>query len=163
MVFIWTAYENFGQHCMTFFGLQVAMFLIALQNSLQAYNADIAYPFCDWMGGGVDNRIRNTKRGVVLYMLLLTSVSLSYFYLCAEGLVMHRTNPTLLMEVVGNVTVGMILDKAWLFLNMFVPLVIAYNRSKHDYPLDITFGQNVRYYRANEDEETTPLQSNETR
>ena len=156
LLFIFTAYERFELHCLTFVGLQIALYFIALQNSLQMYTADIGYPFLDWMGGGAENRVRNTKRAAIIYMAVLTFVNFGYLGLCGEGIVQGRTNPILLTKI-GTTSIGAVLDKGWLFLNAFVALLIAYSRSKHDYPLRIVVGQDVKYYQRVKDEETVPL------
>lgn len=87
------ALKNFELHCLTFVDLQIGLYLIALQNTLQMYYADIGYPFLDWMDGGAENRVRNTKRASIIYMAVLTFVNFGYLGLCGEGIAKGSHQP----------------------------------------------------------------------
>lgn len=142
MIFVCKADEDTKNHTLGFLGLQVAMFLIAVQNTLGVYSCESGYPFCDFLGGGEEKRVKNTRRVAAVYLVMVVVIDFVYFFNIANKIKTGEWSTLWLSEVAFGINFAEMVDKLWLVSNMVVPLFIALHRSKNDSPLQFTIKQN---------------------
>jgi hypothetical protein len=132
MIFICIAYEQVSYHTAGFLGLQIALILVAVQNTLFIIDADIAY---EWIGG-----IKNTRIAAISYLIATLCVS-SVKVTATVYVVTHGEGAawTLVPSPIPGKVMGQFVDMFWMFLNAVMPLIISYIRSKSEFPLEITF------------------------
>ena len=80
MIFVILAYENVRGHTAGFVGLQLSLILVAWQNTLKIWDSNIGYSYFDFLGGGEAKRVRNTKRGALVYIITQSIVSFAKLY-----------------------------------------------------------------------------------
>ena len=149
MIFVCIAYENVKQHTAGFLGLQVALMLVAIQNTLYVWDSNECLNFL--------GTIRNTRIAGIAYLigdLAISSVKITAtIYVVKEG---KGAAWTLEPSFVPGQCVGELVDKVWMIFNAVIPLIISYNRAKSEYPLDIAITSQEPAYVATT-EEAVPL------
>jgi len=138
MIFVNLAYEDVEGHTVGFLGLQIALILVAIQNTGYIYDAEISY---DAVGG-----IKNTRRFALAYIigdLVICSFKImATIYVVQNGV---GAPWTLKPSPIPGKCVGQIVDLAWMFFNAIIPLLLSYFRSKNELPLEIKITQDVIY------------------
>lgn len=139
MIFVCIAYENVQQHTAGFLGLQIALMLVALQNTLFIWDANIKY---EQLGSD----IKNTRRAAVAYLigdLLICSFKIrATIFVVMNG---YGAPWTMAPTFIPGKCVGQIVDLVWMVFNAFIPLLIANFRSMNEVPLTFTISQNAVY------------------
>eukprot|EP00565_Helicotheca_tamesis_P004256 CAMPEP_0185741212 /NCGR_PEP_ID=MMETSP1171-20130828/38839_1 /TAXON_ID=374046 /ORGANISM="Helicotheca tamensis, Strain CCMP826" /LENGTH=200 /DNA_ID=CAMNT_0028413167 /DNA_START=650 /DNA_END=1252 /DNA_ORIENTATION=- len=130
MIFVVIAYLDVQGHTAGFLGLQIALVLVAIQNTLYVYDSNE----CVKLFG----TIRNTRIAGLTYVigdLAISAVKVTAtIYVVRNG----RGAPwTLAPSFIPGQCVGQLVDKVWMIFNAVLPLIISYNRAKSEYPLDI--------------------------
>jgi len=130
MIFVCIAYEKVKQHTAGFLGLQIALILVAVQNSLFLIDTEVSYEF---LGG-----IQKTRKAIKAYLICLLAISLvkvtATIYVVGNGV---GAPWTLKDTGIGEMKVGQLVDKIWMLFNAVAPLIISYFRSKNEIPLVI--------------------------
>lgn len=139
MIFVCIAYENVQQHTAGFLGLQVALILIAIENTLYVIASEKSYRF---VGGGPER----TKKLAMLYLfclLIISSIKVSATtYLVVTGTGAEWTRkPTAIKGVVP----GLLVDWIWMLFNAVLPVMISIIRQREEPSMTCLF-----YYEANE-------------
>jgi len=130
MIFIIIAYENPKGHTAGFLGLQIAMVLLAIENTLFTIFTKRAY--------GYLKSVRVTKIVALIYLTCLCVID--FFKINATiHIVMHGVAPpwTLDQSNIGNLKVGQVVDYIWMVFNAVLPFFIALIRSRTDEPIKI--------------------------
>ena len=130
MIFVCIAYEAVQQHTAGFLCLQVALILVATQNTLYIICSGQGY---DFLGG-----TKNTARVAMTYLVLLLIIS-SFKITATIYVVGHAVGApwTLKASGIGDLVVGRVVDLIWMVFNAGIPLLVAYIRSKNEAPLEI--------------------------
>jgi hypothetical protein len=140
MIFVCIAYENVKQHTTGFLGLQIALILVALQNSLFIWDAEIIYQ-------QLGSDIKNTRRAILAYIigdLIISSFKVTatiYVVLNGVGAPWTLARPAILQ----GKCVGQIVDLIWMVFNAIIPLFISHFRAKNEVPIEITITQPAIY------------------
>jgi len=138
MIFVCLAYENVKQHTAGFLGLQIALILVALQNTGFIWDAEIAYPS---LGG-----IKGTRRAALAY--IICDLCICFFKIRATiFVVMNGAGAPWTMKpspMPGRV-MGQFVDIIWMIFNAVIPLVISHFRARNEHPLKIKVTQDFHY------------------
>lgn len=130
MIFVCIAYENPSQHTAGFLGLQVALMLVAIQNTLYVIDSNECLNFC--------GTVKNTRLAGIAYLigdLAISSVKITATIFVVQN---GKGAPwTLEPSIVPGQCTGELVDKIWMIFNAVLPLILSYNRAKSEYPLDI--------------------------
>ena len=132
MIFVCIAYENVQQHTAGFLGLQIALILIATENTLYVIDADISYAF---LGG-----MKRTRQVAITYLVLLliaSSVKVSattFFIVNGYGTAWSRRE-----TAINGVVFGQIVDWVWMLFNAVLPLGISIIRERNEDPITVLF------------------------
>jgi len=139
MIFVCLAYENVKSHTAGFLGLQIALMLVAVQNTLFVWDANIKY---EQLGSD----IKYTRRAALAYLigdLIICSFKITAtIYVVRYG---HGAPWTLAPSFIPGKRVGQVVDIIWMIFNAVIPLFIANFRSKNEVPLTFTVTQNAVY------------------
>jgi hypothetical protein len=138
MIFVVLAYVNVSGHTTGFLGLQVALILVAIQNTGYIYNAEISY---DVVGG-----LKNTRLIALAY--IIGDLIISTFKISATIFVVlnGRGAPwTLKPSPLPGKCIGEMVDIIWMIFNAVIPLIISHFRSKNEFPLVINITQRSIY------------------
>lgn len=131
MIFVCIAYEQVKHHTMGFLGLQVALILIAIQNTLFMIDTNVAYKY---LGG----TIASTRFWSLLYLVGLIIISgfkvTATIYVVQEGV---GAPWTMKESGVPNYKIGELVDRIWMVFNAILPLFISRLRANEDCPLVI--------------------------
>eukprot|EP00527_Entomoneis_sp_CCMP2396_P007723 CAMPEP_0198141592 /NCGR_PEP_ID=MMETSP1443-20131203/4578_1 /TAXON_ID=186043 /ORGANISM="Entomoneis sp., Strain CCMP2396" /LENGTH=221 /DNA_ID=CAMNT_0043804391 /DNA_START=88 /DNA_END=753 /DNA_ORIENTATION=- len=133
MIFVYVAYEDPGKHTAGFLGLQFALVLVAVQNTLYVVMTGHSYRFACF---NLDTA--RTARIAWTYLILnmcITSVKLYGTIF----IVKHGYGPDLYKQpsfIPGKAT-GQIIDAVWMLFNAVIPLIIASVRMNNETPLEI--------------------------
>jgi len=109
-------------HTMGFFGLQLALILVALENVLYVNLMGVEYPF---LGS------RGTRIASWLYFTIVTPLTLFKIYVAATALLGHKIDN---FHVVGKAV-----DLTWMLLIALLPILFAQVGRKTEANLKITF------------------------
>ena len=137
MIFVCLAYEKVEQHTAGFLGLQIALVLIAVKNSLFVYDTNIGY---DFLGG-----IRNTRIAFLAYLTGLIPVS-ALKIAATTYVVIEGTGAGWTKENIGALKVGKLLDLFWMVFNAVIPVFISYVRWHNEDPLIIDITSSAPIY-----------------
>jgi len=156
MIFVCIAYQNVQQHTAGFLGLQIALIMLAVQNTLFIYATKTAYEF---LGG-----LKQTRIAALAYIsctLGISSVKITAtIFIVMNGRGAHWT---LQPSFLPGMCVGEVVDLIWMIFNAVLPVIISYCRLKSDYPLVISIGMKEPKYISHEEgtelSETQPLRT----
>lgn len=95
-------------HTMGFFGLQLALILVALENVLFINWTGVEYPYLGTAG---------TRIASWLYFIIVTPLTFFKIYVAFTALIGHKINHFML--------VGRVVDFMWMILIALMPLVFA--------------------------------------
>jgi len=109
-------------HTMGFFGLQLALILVALENVLFINLTGVEYP---WLGA------KGTKIASWLYLIVVAPLTLFKIYVATMAL--------LGMKIDSFETIGRIVDNVWMLLVALMPIFFAQIGRKTEAHLKITF------------------------
>jgi len=140
MIFVCIAYEKVKQHTAGFLGLQIALILVAVQNSLFIWESGITYE-------QIGPDVKHTRRAILAY--LIGDLIISSFKICATiYVVIHGVGaPWTLAKpaILNGKCVGQVVDLIWMFFNAIIPLCISYFRSKNEVPIVFNITQRGVY------------------
>ena len=144
MIFIVAVYDSVSGHTAGFLGLQIALVLVTIQNTLYVLETQVAYSF---LGG-----LYNTRMAAIVYLSLTLTISMvkvvSSFYVVIHS----AAAPWTLVPVVGSIVTGQVVDWIWMVFNAVLPLGISYARAKSEHPLLVTIGIKEQKYFAEDDD-----------
>jgi len=138
MIFVCKAYENVNLHTAGFLGLQIALILVAVQNTLFVIMTEQSY------------NIKTLVLGIPISFSTATTAFLAKLYLGCL-LVVSAFKISFTMYVVGNgvgapvtlifidalgMPVGKLTDTVWMIFNAVLPLIIAIIRMSNEEPLE---------------------------
>ena len=151
MIFVCIAYENPKQHTAGFLGLQVALILVAVQNTLYVIMTGKSY---------INFSTASTTRIAMTYLFLLLCISAVKVW-ATVYIVINGVGPDLYKEdsfIPGMVT-GQVIDHIWMVFNALIPLFIAIVRMNKELPLEIEFSlpKPTPERSGSEEVETKPL------
>ena len=131
MIFVCLAYENVKQHTAGFLGLQFALVLIAIQNTLYIINADISYHF---LGG-----LKRTRQVVITYLFLLLIIGsckiAATVFVVTNGYGADWTRRETALGVVS----GQVVDWIWMLFFAILPVAISIVRQRSEDPITALF------------------------
>lgn len=131
MIFVCIAYEQVKQHTMGFLGLQIALILVAIQNTLFMIDTNVAYKY---LGGTVTS----TRFWALFYLVVLIIISgfkvTATIYVVQNGV---GAPWTLKPSGINGWYVGRLVDIIWMIVNAILPLFISRLRANEDSPLII--------------------------
>ena len=152
MIFVSIAYEEVQQHTLGFLGLQIALILISVQNTLFIIDTKVSYKY---LGG----TIAQTKFWAILFLVGLLIIS--GFKLAATiFVVMNGVGAKWTLQPSGlfGWFVGEWVDRIWMVFNAIMPLFISRMRAKEDSPLVFEIkNQDEPIYIDESSEESTAL------
>ena len=138
MIFVILAYVNVSGHTAGFLGLQVALILVAIQNTGYVYDAEISY---DAVGG-----VKNTRRLALAYiigdLIICTFKITATIFVVQNG---YGAPWTLEPSPLPGKCMGQMIDMIWMIFNAVIPLVLSHFRSKNEFPLAINITQSSIY------------------
>lgn len=138
MIFVCIAYENVRLHTAGFLGLQVALVLVALQNTGFIWDAGVAY---EALGG-----LKGTR--IVTLSYIIGDIIICFFKLGGTcSIVFTGVTPDFYFwdsPLPGKV-MGQFMDIVWMIFNAAIPVLVSYFRSKRELKLDIVVTQNGGY------------------
>jgi hypothetical protein len=113
MIFVVLAYENVIGYTSGFFGLQIALIMVAIQNSFYVLDSQVAYQF---IGG-----LKNTRIVTIIYIICTLTigavkVSATIYF------VMYSTSAGWTQRPVGSLVTGQLVDYVWMFFNALTSL-----------------------------------------
>lgn len=150
MIFVCIAYEKVQQHTAGFLGLQVALILVAVQNSLFLVDTDVSYEFF----GGI-HKTRKVIKAYIIGLLAISSVKVTAtIYVVGNG---FGAPWTMQDSGIGDMKVGQLVDKIWMLFNAVAPLIISFFRSKNEIPLVIEISTRAPNYIGDSSTEDKPL------
>jgi len=132
MIFVCIAYENVKQHTAGFLGLQVALFLIAIQNSAFLYYTE---------SGFLADSAAATRTANIVYLCGLIPISITKIIATIYVVQNGHGAPWTLKLIAPNFAVGQLVDLIWMIFNAICPLIISFIRSKNEEPLVISISQ----------------------
>lgn len=145
-IFVIIAYEDPQGHTAAFVGLQLALLLVALQNTGFVYITNTSY---HQLGG-----IHNTRKAAIAY--LVGDVIISLFKIVLDlKVVFTGSTFEFTKKSMGLICVGQFIDYIWMFFNALIPWGLSYFRSKNEAPLKIVFSQEEAPYEMEEVNEET--------
>ena len=119
MIFIFIAYEQVKMHTIGFLGLQIALILIAIKETVFVIHTGVAYKF---LGGTV----ARTRTWAILYIVGLLMISISKvvatIYVVHEGV---GAAWTMRPSGVFGWYAGQLLDRIWMLFNAILPLFFS--------------------------------------
>lgn len=133
MIFVIVAYENVGGKTGGFLGLQVALILLAIHNTLFVLEAGISY---DLVGG-----LRNTK--IIAETYLLCNMLIGSIKLFLTGRVVFKATPFPWSHQQSGVpghNIAELVDRVWMVCKALLPLFISFVRARSEKPLLISVG-----------------------
>ena len=144
MIFICLAYEQVQQHTAGFLGLQVALVLIAIQNTLFIIDTNTVYhPF----GLKQTQKLAKIYLGTVFFMGFFKISATIYVVMNGVG-----AKWTLIPTPIPGFKVGRIVDVVWMLVNAILPLLIARFRASQEAQLLITIENEEPTYVDNGEE-----------
>ena len=150
MIFVCLAYEAVQQHTAGFLGFQVALVLVAIQNTIFILDTNIVY---EPLGG-----IKQTRWAAGMYLfcvLFISSIKITAtIYVVRFGV---GAPWTLTPSPIEGFVIGRMVDIVWMFFNAILPLFIAWFRSTQDEYLKIEITSEEPSYIESGTEETTSL------
>lgn len=126
MIFVFIAYDNPQGHTAAFLGLQIALILVALQNTMYVLMTGQSYPT-------INLSAEKTKMVGITYLVLLLGIS-SIKVWASCYIVANGVGPDFYKKesfIPGLVT-GKLVDYVWMLFNAIIPFVIALVRSKNE-------------------------------
>ena len=148
MIFVVLAYENVAGHTAGFLGLQIALIMVAIQNSFYVLDSQVAYQF---IGG-----LKNTRIVTIIYLICTLTIS-AVKVSATIYVVMYSAGAGWTKRPVGSLVAGQLVDYIWMFFNALIPLVLSFIRARSEYALDITIDMKAQKYldddEDNEDDE----------
>ena len=136
MIFVAIAYIDVKQHTAGFWGLQLALIMVAIHNCLFILVSGISY---NWLGGR-----QGTKYACIAY--LVCDILISCFKVAANTHIVRfgfsaQWTQTQLWE--GTVA-GQVVDSLWMLFNGIIPAILSFLRSRSETSLEIIIGQDRR-------------------
>eukprot|EP01083_Nonionella_stella_P255211 876256_1 len=139
MIFVCIAYEKVELHTAGFLGLQIALILVAVQNSLFLIDTEVSY---EYLGG-----IHKTRRAIKAYLVGLLAISFlkvsATIFVVGNG---RGADWTMKDSGIGDMKVGFVVDKIWMLFNAVAPLIISYFRANNEIPLVIEVSTDAPNY-----------------
>jgi len=131
MIFVCIAYEEPAKHTAGFLGLQVALILVAIQNTLYVIMTGQSYPT-------VGLSSSTTAVLAKIYLFLLSCIS-AVKVAATVYIVLNGVGPAFYKKdsPIPGQCVGQIVDKIWMIFNAVLPMCIAFIRMKNEDPLTI--------------------------
>ncbi len=143
-IFVNIAYQNVKGHTAGFLGLQIALILVAIQNTLFIYDTNTAY---EVLGSTNKARLRRTRTLACIYIIgnLLISIPkvIATIYCVQHGV---GAAWTMKQTFIPGMKVGQVVDRIWMLFNAVFPLLISYFRSKNEQPLKFVISQDAAPY-----------------
>jgi len=137
MIFVALAYENPRGHTAGFLGLQIALVLLAIENTLFIIFTN--------------RRSKHEKMVALFYLACLCTIDFfkisATIYVVTHG---YGAPWTMDQSHIGNLKVGEVVDKIWMFFNAIMPLLIAFYRSRVDEPIKIAIFNDDSYINRND-------------
>jgi len=130
MIFIYIAYEDTAKHTVAFLGLQIALILVAFQNTFYVIMTGQSYPTLGMSKGG-------TKCFAWTYLIGLVAISAfkiwGTIYIVTEGTgsPLYKTP----VDFWPGKLWGQMIDYVWMLFNAIIPFFIALVRSRNETPL----------------------------
>lgn len=152
MIFIVVVYDSVAGHTAGFLGLQIALVLVTIQNTLYVLDSQVSYSF---LGG-----LRNTRIAAIVYLSLTLTISIVKI-VSSFHVVIHSSAAPWTLVPVGSIVTGQLVDWIWMLFNAVLPLIISYLRAKSEHPLLVTIGIKEQKYFVEQDDgqETVALNS----
>jgi hypothetical protein len=139
MIFVCIAYDKVEQHTAGFLGLQIALILVAVQNSLFLIDTEVSY---EYLGG-----IHKTRTAIKAYLIGLLAISLvkvsATIFVVGNG---YGADWTMKDSGIGDMKVGQVVDLIWMLFNAVAPLIISYFRANNEIPLVIEVSTDAPNY-----------------
>ena len=131
MIFVCIAYEQPSQHTAGFLGLQVALILVAIQNTMYIIMIGQSYPT---LGLSASSTALLAK----IYLFLLSCIS-AVKVAATVYIVMYAIGPDFYRweSPIPDMVVGQIVDTIWMLFNAVLPMFIAVVRMNNEDPLTI--------------------------
>jgi len=130
MIFVCIAYLDVQKHTAGFLGLQVALMLVAISNTLYVYDSNECL--------NLFGTIEKTRLAGLVYLvgdLIISSIKITAtIFVVQNG---YGAPWTLNPSGIPGLCVGQVVDQVWMIFNAVLPLIISYNRAKSEYPLEI--------------------------
>ena len=130
MIFVCIAYLDVQKHTAGFLGLQVALMLVAISNTLYVYDSNECL--------NILGTIERTRLAGLVYLvgdLIISSIKITAtIFVVQNG---YGAPWTLNPSGIPGLCVGQVVDQVWMIFNAVLPLIISYNRAKSEYPLEI--------------------------
>jgi hypothetical protein len=117
-------------HTAGFLGLQIALILLAIHNTVYILETGVCY---DFLGG-----LKGTRITAHVYLVGNLGISAIKVYLTTY-LVVLANYPEWAKGASGipNKSVGQVIDVIWMIFNAVIPIVISYVRAKSERPLEV--------------------------
>ena len=139
MIFICVAYENVQAHTAGFLGLQIALILVAVQNTLYVIMTGQDYHVKSLvLGIPINLSAATTAKVAKTYLFLLSIIGAvkvsATIYVVGHG---YGAPITMQDSPVAGMKVGQLVDSIWMVFNAVLPLIIAFVRMGNEEPLKI--------------------------
>jgi len=131
MIFVFIAYSNPQGHTAAFLGLQIALILVALQNTMYVLMTGQSYPT-------INLSAEKTKMVGITYLVCLLAIS-SIKIWASCFIVANGVGPDFYKRdsFIPGLVNGKLVDYVWMTFNAIIPFVIALVRSKNEDPIHL--------------------------
>jgi len=125
MIFIIAVYDNPTGHTLGFFGMQIALCLIALTNTLYVIETKRTFGKCTIAGTAILGWL------YFLILLFLTAFKMTW----GSSVLMYGEEGA----ITDNSTLTSTVDTIWMIFAAFLPLPLSFWEARGEPPLQITF------------------------
>lgn len=101
MIFSVVVYDSVAGHTAGFLGLQIALVLVTIQNTLYVLDSQVSYSF---LGG-----LRNTRIAAIVYLSLTLTISIVKI-VSSFHVVIHSSAAPWTLVPVGSIVTGQLVD-----------------------------------------------------
>jgi hypothetical protein len=130
MTFVCISYESIKQHTAGFLGLQIALILVAVQNTMHVIILGESYPY-------LNLSTVQTTRLAKTYLVLNCLIS-SVKIWATTYIINHGVGPDLYkaQSGIGDLVWGRIIDIIWMIFNAILPFFISFVRMQDEAPIE---------------------------
>mmetsp|Transcript_3744 Transcript_3744/g.4256 ORF Transcript_3744/g.4256 Transcript_3744/m.4256 type:complete len:205 (-) Transcript_3744:202-816(-) len=156
-IFVYRAYDQIQHHTFGFLCLQIALMIIAIQNTITVIHSRQYYPALKWLD--TPEKVSRLAKWYLFPNLIISAVKIVGDFYIVAGLNPDHPGygPHFYKQPVFGTVLGHIIDVIWMFFNAVLPAGIAYIRGKYEDPLVITFTPPKCETNACTTSESTPL------
>lgn len=156
-IFVYRAYEQTRHHTFGFLTLQIALMIIAIQNTITVINSRQYYPPIKLLD--TPEKVSRLAKWYLFPNLIISAVKIYATFYIVAGLNPDHPGygPAFYRRPMFGMVFGQIIDFIWMVFNAGLPAVIAYIRGKYEDPIVITFTPPKCETNACTTSESTPL------